>query len=81
MGKKGKWFGAVKKVFSPESKKKEEEVMLHASPAPWISLVFCGFRFGIFWGAFSLGSDRVRVSLRPIPKNSVVSVQVFVHSW
>jgi hypothetical protein len=28
MGKKGKWFGAVKKVFSPESKEKKEEVML-----------------------------------------------------
>jgi hypothetical protein len=26
MGKKGKWFGAVKKVFSPESKEKKEEV-------------------------------------------------------
>uniref|UniRef100_A0A0E0H8W4 DUF4005 domain-containing protein n=1 Tax=Oryza nivara TaxID=4536 RepID=A0A0E0H8W4_ORYNI len=25
MGKKGKWFGAVKKVFSPESKEKKEE--------------------------------------------------------
>ncbi|WOL01923.1 protein IQ-DOMAIN 1 isoform X2 [Canna indica] len=25
MGKKAKWFGAVKKVFSPESKKKKEE--------------------------------------------------------
>ena len=50
MGKKGKWFGAVKKVFSPESKKKEEEVMLDASPAPWISLAFCGFCFGIFLG-------------------------------
>jgi hypothetical protein len=26
MGKKGKWLGAVKKVFSPESKEKKEEV-------------------------------------------------------
>jgi hypothetical protein len=25
MGKKGKWLGAVKKVFSPESKEKKEE--------------------------------------------------------
>jgi hypothetical protein len=31
MGKKGKWFGAVKKVFSPESKeKKEEEFQKHS---------------------------------------------------
>jgi len=82
MGKKGKWFGAVKKVFSPESKEKKEEVMLHASPAPWISLASCGFCFGFVGGIFfSLGSDRVRVSPRPIPKNSVASVQVFVHSW
>jgi hypothetical protein len=28
MGKKGKWFGAVKRVFSPESKEKKEEVTL-----------------------------------------------------
>ncbi|CAD6334791.1 unnamed protein product [Miscanthus lutarioriparius] len=28
MGKKGKWFGAVKKVFSPESKEKKEELLL-----------------------------------------------------
>ncbi|XP_066362115.1 protein IQ-DOMAIN 2-like isoform X1 [Miscanthus floridulus] len=33
MGKKGKWFGAVKKVFSPESKKKEEERLRRKSAA------------------------------------------------
>lgn len=33
MGKKAKWFGAVKKVFSPESKEKKEEV--------WILLPSC----------------------------------------
>lgn len=26
MGKKGKWLGAVKKVFSPESKEKGDQV-------------------------------------------------------
>jgi hypothetical protein len=34
MGKKGKWFGAVKKVFSPESKEKKEEVH---NTYPWES--------------------------------------------
>ena len=29
MGKKGKWLGAVKKVFSPESKEKKEEVIIN----------------------------------------------------
>lgn len=28
MGKKAKWFGAVKKVFSPESKEKKKEVRI-----------------------------------------------------
>jgi hypothetical protein len=58
MGKKGKWFGAVKKVFSPESKEKKEEVMLHASPAPWISLASCGFCFG-FVGDIFFHSDLI----------------------
>lgn len=35
MGKKAKWFGAVKKVFSPESKEKKEEV--------WILLPSCAY--------------------------------------
>lgn len=30
MGKKGKWLVAVKKVFSPESKEKKEEVGIFA---------------------------------------------------
>jgi len=33
MGKKGKWFGAVKKVFSPESKEKKEERQRRKSAA------------------------------------------------
>ncbi|PWZ04069.1 Protein IQ-DOMAIN 1 [Zea mays] len=33
MGKKGKWFGAVKKVFSPESKEKKEERLRRKSAA------------------------------------------------
>ncbi|XP_062179682.1 protein IQ-DOMAIN 2-like [Phragmites australis] len=33
MGKKGKWFGAVKKVFSPESKEKKEERLRKKSAA------------------------------------------------
>lgn len=33
MGKKGSWFGAVKKVFSPESKeKKNDQVQSHRLP-------------------------------------------------
>ncbi|KAJ4772749.1 Protein IQ-DOMAIN 1 [Rhynchospora pubera] len=38
MGKKGKWFGAVKKVFSPESKKSkkksEVQTQLESDPSP-----------------------------------------------
>ena len=58
MGKKGKWFGAVKKVFSPESKEKKEEVML-ARPLG-ILLRFAGFvldlwvdLIGFSWFPFS----------------------------
>jgi len=80
MGKKGKWFGAVKKVFSPESKEKKEEVMLHASPPTLDFSCVLRVSFWICGGDmfFSLGSDRVRVSPRPIPNNSVASVQLFM---
>lgn len=38
MGKKGKWLGAVKKVFSPESKEKKEEVInLFMAALAWCS--------------------------------------------
>jgi hypothetical protein len=52
MGKKGKWFGAVKKVFSPESKEKKEEVIL----LPRNPLAFYMFYFG-FLLRFVLGSE------------------------
>lgn len=41
MGKKGKWFGAVKKVFSPVSKEKKEEV-----------ICFLGLGNSLFHGGF-----------------------------
>jgi len=37
MGRKGKWFGAVKKVFSPESKKsKEKKVGVNILLSPFL---------------------------------------------
>jgi hypothetical protein len=44
MGRKGKWFGAVKKVFSPEPKEKEEVtalgILLYGALC-WISVLVC----------------------------------------
>jgi hypothetical protein len=42
MGKKGKWFDAVKRVFSPESK---EEVTLLPLNSAWICA--CGSRLDL----------------------------------
>jgi len=66
MGKKGKWFGAVKKVFSPESKEKKEEVIL----LPRNPLAFYRFYSGFLLRSV-LGSEEIWGFLIRIVNNSV----------